>query len=142
MRPGAFNLLLYRGDSYHYQFLLWTDETRTTPANLTGVTAEAEIRNAYAGLNILPLTCVVTLPNIIDMTLDAADWVGWANTSAVWDLQLTYTGGEVFTVLSGLVSVAPDVTDSSAIALMQGVPQNVMMTAIPVSRSSARAIRR
>ena len=143
MRPGVFNLVLYRGDTYRWQFVLWTDDAKTDPADLSDVTVEAEIRNTFAGLSVLPMACVVTEPNIIDMTLEATDWTGWAHDKAVWDLQLTYGDGSVFTALKGTVTVAPDVTDSSSIALlaMQQGQQSVSQPAARVIHAPRTVVR-
>jgi hypothetical protein len=114
MTPGKYALLIYRGDSYKWQFKLWSDTAKTVPLDLTGVTVKAEIRDKPGGNVLGALTCVVTLPNIIDASLAAAETA--TLTSGVWDLQLTYTGGNVSTVLTGLVTVTMDVTDSAALA--------------------------
>jgi hypothetical protein len=82
------------------------------PVDLTGVIAKAEIRDRPAGDKITPLTCIITLPNLIDLILEAIDSEGLP-VSGVWDLQLTYSSGEVKTPLAGQVSVTPDVTDST-----------------------------
>ena len=57
------------------------------------------------------LTVAVTLPNIVSVALPAAAWdTITAQRSAVWDLELTYDGGEVFTVVAGAVTIIADVT--------------------------------
>ena len=123
MTPGAFSLTLYRGDTYQWTFALWADEDRTVPVDLTGVTANAEIRDAPCGDVSVPLACAIVPPNQINMVLNAAAsaalpcptgrariWTG------VWDLQLTFPGGDdrsVRTILAGAVAVTPDVTFST-----------------------------
>ena len=112
MFPGKYALTLYRGDSYHFQFRLWADEGKTTPIDLTGVVAKAEIRDKPSGSTIISTDCVVTLPNIIDMKLNAVQSSRLPGRAA-WDLQLTYiSSGWVNTVLYGGVTVTADVTDS------------------------------
>ena len=119
MTPGKFPLLLYRGDSYHWSFVLWTDTAKTVPADLTGVVAKAQIRDKPAGATIVATVCNVALPNTITMDLDAASSARLPPTGA-WDLQLTYPNGDVATVLAGAVTTTPDVTDSAvASALMR-----------------------
>ena len=113
MTPGKYTLAIYRGDSYRWQFKLWTDTAKTQPVDLTDVMVKAEIRDKAAGKVLGALTCVVTLPNIIDASLEAAGSAA-LNTSGVWDLQLTYPGGDVSTVLAGSVFLTMDVTDSAA----------------------------
>jgi hypothetical protein len=110
MNPGTGNLDIYRGDTKRWQFNLWADAKRTVPADLAGVTAIATIRDkALGGSYETALTCVVTLPNIIDMTLTAAQ-SRTLPAIGVWDLQLTYPSGDVFTPIRGAVIVTQDVT--------------------------------
>ena len=113
MTPGKYALAIYRGDSYHWQFKLWADAAKTQPVDLTGVTPKAEIRDKSGGAILGTLTCVVTMPNIIDASLSAV--VSGTLKCGVWDLQLTYTGGAVSTVLAGAVTVTADVTDSTIV---------------------------
>jgi len=110
--PGTYSLTVYRGDSYRWQFKLWADVEKTDPVDLTGVTAKAEIRDKPGGKRVTPLACQVTLPNVIDASLSAVASAALLAGKATWDLQLTYTGGDVSTVLSGPVVVTADVTDS------------------------------
>lgn len=112
MTPGNFNLTIYRGDTYRWQFKLWADEAKSHPVDLTGVTAKSEIRATQAGKLIATFICTITLPNIIDVVLDAATSRTLA-PKGVWDLQLTYPGGDVTTVLVGSVAVTTDVTESA-----------------------------
>ena len=110
MTPGTANLDIYRGDTKRWQFRLWADAAKTVPTDLTGVVANATIRDdAIGGSFELALTCVVTLPNIIDMTL-TADQSRTLPSVGVWDLQLNYTNGDVLTPLKGAVIVTQDVT--------------------------------
>jgi hypothetical protein len=115
MTPGTYPLALYRGDTYHWQFLLWEDAGKTVPYDLTGVTVKSEIRDRFGGSQIVSLTCVVTLPNSVDVDLDAAA-SATLPLAGVWDLQLTYPSAEVATVLAGPVNVTADVTDSTLAA--------------------------
>ena len=116
MTPGAFNLDLYRGDTYRWQFKFWNDADKTDPADLTGVTVKAEIRDKPQGTKlVVPMQTTVTAPNIVDMVLSAEDCKKLLAKGA-WDLQLTYSGGDVVTVLAGNVAVMADVTDSAPVA--------------------------
>jgi poly-gamma-glutamate capsule biosynthesis protein CapA/YwtB (metallophosphatase superfamily) len=113
MLPGTYNLELYRGDTYTWRFILWDDLAMTDPTDLTDAEAEAEIRNKTAGTTIVALTCAVTAPNIIDVTLDADLWAT-IPTKGVWDLQVTWVDGTVHTVVRGAVTTIGDVVDSVA----------------------------
>jgi len=112
MQPADLPLDVYRGDTTRFQVKLWTDDG-TTPFDLTGVTAKAEIRERPAGVEITELECVITLPNIIDLALLSDDSHKIPFTKGVWDLQLTFLSGDVQTPLGGVVTVTPDVTDST-----------------------------
>jgi hypothetical protein len=111
MIPGTYDLAIYRGDTGKWQFKLWTDANKTVPANLTGMTVAAMIRDkTTGGVFSLSMGCVVTMPNIIDMTLPAAD-SRTVPAKGFWDLQLTHTpSGDITTVLKGAVNVTSDVT--------------------------------
>lgn len=112
MTPGKCPLSLYRGDTYAWRFVFWTDPEKTVPADLTGVTPKAEIRDKPGGTVIVPLACVVELPNVITAKLDAPASALLPSTAA-WDLQLTFPNGDVATALAGPVAVTPDITDST-----------------------------
>jgi hypothetical protein len=113
--PGSYPLALYRGDSYSWQFRLWADTGKTQPVDLTGATAKAEVHYLPGGTDILAMVCTVTLPNIIDMHLPAAAWDTFPFQTAskpMWDLQVTYPGGDIVSYLAGPVTLTADITDS------------------------------
>jgi hypothetical protein len=114
--PATYPLSLYRGDTYAWQFKLWQDDAKTQPVDLTGATAKAEVRYTTGGTEILAMTCTITPPNIINVSLPAAVWVAWPFNSSkrpAWDLQVTQSGA-VTTYVAGPVSVVGDITDSVA----------------------------
>lgn len=110
MQPADLQLEIYRGDSQRMRIKLFDQQQQ--PIDLTDVTPRAEIRDRPAGTQITILTCSVTLPNIIEIYLPAGE-SRKLPVKGVWDLQLTYSSGEVKTPLAGQVVVTPDVTDSS-----------------------------
>jgi hypothetical protein len=104
--PGSYSLAIYRGDSYTWTFRVWEDPEHTVAVDLTGVEARAEVR---VGTGQYVLEAVITLPNVIEVTLDAgvsAQLTG----SGKWDLQLRYSEDVVYTLVAGGVTVASDVT--------------------------------
>ena len=115
MIPSEYPLTLYHGDSYQWQFKLWLDVAKTQPLDLTGVTVKAEIRETTGAPDKFVLTCNITLPNIIAMTLPADLCRTIPVASHMWDCQLTYSDGSVNTILAGPVSITPDITDSDNI---------------------------
>lgn len=121
MTPGRFDFNMYRGDSYSWRFILWNDVGKFDPIDLTNAVAEAEIREKPGGTVILNLPCVVTLPNIVDITMDPDMYV-LCPVKGVWDLQLTFNDGQVHTPIGGNVSVSPDVTGSTPGSFRRTVP--------------------
>jgi hypothetical protein len=111
VKPGTYPLELYRGDTFQWRFTLWDNPEQSDAVDLTGATVKAEIRDQTAGAVIVPLALTVTLPNIINATLSATACQG-CPTAGVWDLQVTFPGAVVRTVLAGAVRTTPDVTDS------------------------------
>jgi len=111
---GRYDLVLYRGDSYAWRFRMWSDPARSVPTDLTGASAKAEIRNAPGGVLLVALDCSITLPNLIDVTLDPAD-SSRLPALGVWDLQVTFADGTVKTPVAGNVSTTADVTDSTRV---------------------------
>ena len=110
--PAQHPLDVYRGDTGHWRFTLYTDAAMTDPLDLTGASAEAEVRAKTKDPVLATLTCTITLPNIVDVDLPAA--VSGALTGkGVWDLQLTWLSGIVRTVVAGPVNITEDVTDST-----------------------------
>jgi hypothetical protein len=113
MTPGKYDLNLYRGDSYTWQFTLWQDTAATVPVDLAGAEPAAEIRNTSAGTIYTTLVATVTAPNIVTLDLSAPECEN-CPAKGVWDLQLTFPNGDVRTVVAGAVTTTGDVTDSVA----------------------------
>lgn len=109
--PAAYNLSIYRGDTTQWTFLIWSDASKTTPVDLTGYTAKAQLRDRPGGSTIVPTTVDIIIPNTLVMTLDSTDSKNTVN--GVWDLQLTSPDSTVVTIVAGQVTVTPDVTDST-----------------------------
>jgi hypothetical protein len=114
--PGKFDLAIYRGDTYRYRFTLWADADHTQPEDLTGATVKSELRDKPGGVVIGEMALTVTLPNIIEGVLTPALTTAIGTKGGVWDLQLTYFGTDVYTVLAGAVFLTPDVTDSGGLS--------------------------
>jgi hypothetical protein len=114
MSPSSLPLIVYRGDTYRWQFILWSDADKTVPVDLTNVVVEAEVRDRAGGTLLIRFDIVVELPNIINMNLNAANSAALPGTGGVWDLQLTFIDGDVQTLLAGPLSVTMDVTNSAS----------------------------
>jgi hypothetical protein len=114
--PGTYPLTIYRGDTGQWTFVLWADEAKTVPSDLTGVTVLAEIRQTSGSPVLATLACTIQLPNTINAVLSSAASLQLKAGPAVWDLQLTYPGSVVITALAGPVTVVLDVTGSTAVS--------------------------
>jgi hypothetical protein len=101
-------LNVYRGDTYAWQFRVWSDAAGTIPADLTGVLVAAEIRDKPGGTLILTLAPTIT-GNVIDLPLSAAV-CRTLPAQGAWDLQLTFPSGHVHTIVAGRVMARADVT--------------------------------
>jgi hypothetical protein len=110
MQPGKYDLVLYKGDTYKWTFVIWQDINKTQPADLTNVTSHAQIRPTPGGPLAAELVCVITLPNIVEVSLTEALWAGITIPSGAWDLQLVYVSGEVKTPIGGTVTITNDIT--------------------------------
>jgi hypothetical protein len=108
--PGNLPLSLYKGDTYHWRFQLWTDAEKTQMADLTGVTVKAQIRDKPGGVKTTDLVCTIEPPNSILMDLMSEQWLTMVPSKGVWDMQLTYLSGDVSTVMAGSVVIVSDVT--------------------------------
>lgn len=112
--PVNFDLSIYQGDTYVWTFRLWADRERTTPVDLTDVTAKAEIRDRPGGTLLLALSPAITLPNEVVVDLSREDSLKLVRRNGRWDLQLTLDDGTVTTVVAGHVFVTLAVTESAA----------------------------
>jgi hypothetical protein len=113
MTPGAFNLWIYRGDTYFWKFDLWHDMIRKYPINLVGAIAKMEIRDESGGRLRATCDCYIVTPNTVVATLSARQSEELTETDGVWDLQINSIG-YISTVVRGTVTVEGDVTDSRA----------------------------
>jgi hypothetical protein len=109
MNPAKYDLSLYRGDSVRMQFRLWADPDRTQPIDLDGVMAASQIRTRPDGDILAEFVCTVTLPNVVDVSLDS-DASRFNAKKGAWDLRLAWPGGDVLTPVAGAVKVKPDIT--------------------------------
>jgi hypothetical protein len=110
MRPELMPLALYRGDTYGWQFRVWEDTPGGIPSDLSGVVAAAQVRDRPGGSAMIVLECQVAAPNLVNVTLPADAWGDVKLSRGSWDLELTYPGGSVVTIVAGPVSVTQDVT--------------------------------
>lgn len=122
MGPATYALELYRGDYRAWRFDFYDDEAKTEPTDFTGAMAEAEIRNRSGGDVIMTLDCIIDA-NQITVTLSPDEWDNWtAGRTGGWDLQVTYSGGEVVTYVAGPVEIDGDFTESELLGSSSSYP--------------------
>ena len=106
---GIQNLGLYQGDDASFTVFVTTDGTN--PANITGYTAQAQMRADVAdNCSSIALTIAtsVSSPNVT-LTIPRTQTSGLAGRY-LWDLQLTAPSGTIQTILRGSVLVVQEVT--------------------------------
>ena len=110
---GSYNLEIEAGASFN-RTLTWT--SNGTAVNLTGSSARMMVRTSYSDSNttlslITPSACL-SISNatggVISLALDAATTANLVN--GVYDLEVLFSGGAVRRLLSGTLTVSPEVT--------------------------------
>lgn len=94
---------------------VYTDATLLVPADLTGYSAAAQVRQKWDATAILYVFTVVFETGALRITAPAADtalWpAAWPSLTGVWDLVLTDSGGlKQAPLVGGQITVVPYVT--------------------------------
>lgn len=106
------NLCIYQGDDW----AAWVTVLNCadgTPADLTGYTAQAQIRSGPADQShrvSAEITATVCPPNNLSLSLASQQTTWLRGLFYCWDLQLTTAAGLIITILRGNVQVSPQVT--------------------------------
>jgi len=107
--PAEVRLNAYRGDSRSWVFRLWQDAEKTIPYSLAQISeTAAQVRRTPDNLIAVSFRTQVTQPNYVFLHMDAS--MAAICPSGWWDLQLTFPGGRVSTVVRGPFVMEPDVT--------------------------------
>lgn len=117
MPPQAYDLSVYRGDTFRLQFRLWNDVAKTQPTDLTGVTAAAEVRDSSTTTPVGTFTTGIAA-NVVTVSATATQTRQLPDL-AMWDLQLTWGSGDIQTIVRGVVRAVGDITASSAPATLR-----------------------
>lgn len=107
--PNRANLAIYQGDDYGAVASI-TDETGA-PADLTGCTAQAQIRVGPADTNAaiaVEMNTSIT-GSTVNISIPAALTTQMVGIYA-WDCQITRSDGSVSTILAGNAIVTQEVT--------------------------------
>lgn len=105
------DLVLYQGDDW--AAMICVSNADGTDADLTGYTAQAQIRQGIADQAwhvAARLLCAIVLPNQISISLTHLQTTRLRQRAYRWDLQLVSPGGIVTTILAGEVKVTFEVT--------------------------------
>ena len=104
------DLSLYQGDTYKATVTVTNEDG--SPADLTGYSAEAQLRTDVADKAptvVADMTAAIRAPNFVDLSL-ASSITDSLTGRYAWDLQLVSGTGEITTVLAGKVLVTQEVT--------------------------------
>lgn len=107
----AANLSIYAGDDYAADVtVLQVDGV--TPADLTGYTAQAEVRPSLTDVSLTPAATFTTIinGNVISILLTHDDTRLLTKPAYVWDLQVIDSNGWITTLLAGSVAITKEVT--------------------------------
>lgn len=121
MNAGTYNLCINQNATFS-KTLIWTTKrccgcgtvgVSSGPVDLTGYTAQMQIRPFYNGPVLYDVTPDITLGGVdgtIQIEISAADTETFIWWKGVYDLRLTDSSGIVTRLLAGSVDVSPAVT--------------------------------
>lgn len=113
--PSNFDIELYKGDFFPLTITLVqpaVSGNTKPPLNLTGYTAQAQIRTNFGGEAIYAFTVTIPDPTSgkVNLVLPSSVSAGIAAGSYVWDFQIKEPSGNVRTYLAGDVTIYNEVT--------------------------------
>jgi len=120
--PTPADLAIYEGDDYICQITVMYEDG-TTPADLTGYAAKAQIRTAVAD-SAPTVTAEFNASisgNVITLILPHTQSSQLRGTAFMWDAQITSPSNWITTLLCGAVNVTQDITRDQA-APSRGLP--------------------
>lgn len=109
--PSRGDLQIYQGDDYAAVVTV-TDAHTNAPIDLTGCTAQAQIREGPADECpevVVEIATAIVLPNIVTLAIPAAETVTLCGEYA-WDLQVSGPDIILTTIMVGNANVTPEVT--------------------------------
>ena len=108
---GQANLTIYQGDDYVADVVVM-EVDGITPADLTGYTAQSQIRTDYSDDSPTPAATfeIAINANTITMVLHHDVTTTLDNQSYVWDVQVIDSTGWITTLLAGQALVTKEVT--------------------------------
>lgn len=107
--PTQVDLVLYQGDDTYLDVVV-TDPVSGAPADLTGHTAQAQIRLTPDATEVLADFVATIEAHVIHLHLPHDQAEQLPAGCAAWDLQTTGPAGEITTLAYGGCRVTPQVT--------------------------------
>jgi hypothetical protein len=105
--PAQVNLAIYAGDDF--SFTLTATNPDNSAVDFTGAVISSQIR-AQPGSSTIAATFTNSVAaNVITLTLPAAISQTLSGV-LLWDIEVTYSTGQIHTLAAGTVSITPDVT--------------------------------
>ncbi|HXA25579.1 MAG TPA: hypothetical protein VNW90_25150 [Acetobacteraceae bacterium] len=105
------DITVFQGDNW--AAMVTVSNPDRTPADLTGYTAKAQMREGIADQSwfvAAEFTCAVVLPNLISLSLTSDQTTLLRQSAYLWDLQVVSPAGIVSTLLGGAVQILFEVT--------------------------------
>ena len=113
--PGQKDLTILQGANFEEQFTL--QDSLESAINLTGYTARMQVRaDVNSETEIFELTTENSklvlggINGTIDISLSASETAAAQAVEAVYDVELISSGGQVYRILSGNISIIAEVT--------------------------------
>lgn len=127
------DLTVFQGDDY--AAMVTVSNFDRTPADLTGYTAKAQMREGIADQSwwvSAEFLCAVVLPNLVSISLTSDQTTLLRQPAYLWDLQLISPDGIVTTLLGGSVAIIFEVT---RVLETPGWPDAPLAVLVPVRRA-------
>jgi hypothetical protein len=114
--PGTYNFSYYRGDTY--QFVIRPKNANGTTFSLDSYAGNADFtianRRGSAGTQVVGTATVDTTNDIITCTITPTQGRELvAGTSYVYDVQIDNGANNIFTLLTGSITVTDDITGAA-----------------------------
>lgn len=111
------DLCIKKGTTYDVRFFYWEDDECTIPVNLTGASAEMQIRQEHSsttvewtGSTVGGELVITGGEGIVDVQIDSVTTTAFTFEEGVYDLELTMPSGDVIRMVEGSVTTVPEVT--------------------------------
>ena len=101
------NITIDQGTTFTYTFAV--TDTNGDPVDLSGYTANSQMRKSYSSSNATTFTCATSTGAVV-ISLTANQTANVVAGRYVYDVELTSANGAVTRHVEGIVTVTPQVT--------------------------------